>query len=1158
MSLTRFPVSRIAIAVALKVCGVSPVVLALACAGATAGGWSVSLAAEGEVPVSRSATDGRAQWLTIRRDTCVDDGQVSYEADGRAHWIGASLNHCVSSPASVVLSSLRLARATEQLHEAPAQRRADFPAVFRPTALGAPEPAAAANPLPSSQIEQQPASSSELQAEPPPKPSPTPSPQQSHPGVTLRDPYAYAPRSPDIESGVDVLRRWLGSLDLHVNPQAWPCLDATALRENIRAQLEVLVSTEAAGVALDRESQSRKGNLRWLLDTMAIRSDDPASLQEGVSREWSVVWLDCGPDGVHLPSLLSPLYERLDGTLQMPVDIELAAVPLPLPLPGIPPAGLPAPSLPDIDLGAKASESGSEPGPGLFVIDDAIPAGFEALAEPQVVWVDVWFNGRNVGATEITATAEEVIFSAPSEVVAMLDSVEDPESMVEFLASPLATNAHKLCFGRNDPLGCGRVDAEPVALIYDENALRVDLFLAAALQSLQSLEGLRFLEPPESRNSSILSLGAVVTDLESEGSQVDLSAKALASYGRGHVSTDVDYTSRTEQARLRELKLTHFIEGHELNVGTYGWNPGGAWTSIDLLGVGFATSYKTRLDIEQAFSTELIVFLQEQSVVQLLVDDRVYTGDSYAPGNQVLDTRALPDGSYTVEIRIIESGGTERSETRTFTKSTRIPPKGETVFSATAGLPLRFREQGFAPETSEPPVAGFSVSHRVNDQSAARLGMLQLGERSFLQGDYIFLGKTFSFQAQASVGEDTTTAASLLATYDTRHGSFSINADHFETGIDLDVDLGADDLALELFTAERTQWTLGATRPLGDMTLRGSVSRRRSTTDGVLDSDRTEYRLNVRKPLFRSRYLRGFLEAGWQRDSQRDLATIQLDMFFDQPNHSARLGADLRKNGQDPWQAGVTANVGYRDSRDSFDWGANAYARASNSERAGARVFVEHPLYRASAATDLDFGESGEISRSSIATAAAHIGFDSKGAAVGGSEFSQAGVIIAVKGEPAGAAYDVIVNGLRKSRGEIGSTQFVGLQPFESYAVKIVPRNVLSNGIGNDVFEFTLYPGTVERIEIVAERQILLIATLVDEQGEPMGNAVVELEGNPMVTDADGILQAELSPGRVMSVTGLEGQSCVFTVPDAPDGEEVYVLEEPLVCVATGLVALGD
>jgi len=114
-------------------------------------------------------------------------------------------------------------------------------------------------------------------------------------GVTVREADVAALRTEYSETGVDLLRRWLGSLDLHIDPQAWPCLDATSLR------------IEAAGMALDREAQSRKGNLRWLLDTMAIRNNDPASLEHGVSKDWAVVWLDCGPEGVHLASLLQPI-----------------------------------------------------------------------------------------------------------------------------------------------------------------------------------------------------------------------------------------------------------------------------------------------------------------------------------------------------------------------------------------------------------------------------------------------------------------------------------------------------------------------------------------------------------------------------------------------------------------------------------------------------------------------------------------------------------------------------------------------------------------------------------------------------------------------------------------------------------------------------------
>jgi len=112
---TRFPVSRVALAVALRVCGASPMALAVACAGVFSGAWSAQLAAEERKVVANLAVDGRAEWRTIQRDICndvehtrenlndasrVSDTNSKRSADGRADWASAADHSCAPSTGS--------------------------------------------------------------------------------------------------------------------------------------------------------------------------------------------------------------------------------------------------------------------------------------------------------------------------------------------------------------------------------------------------------------------------------------------------------------------------------------------------------------------------------------------------------------------------------------------------------------------------------------------------------------------------------------------------------------------------------------------------------------------------------------------------------------------------------------------------------------------------------------------------------------------------------------------------------------------------------------------------------------------------------------------------------------------------------------------------
>ena len=944
------------------------------------------------------------------------------------------------------------------------------------------------------------------------------------------------------------------------------CLAPDRLREALRRRAD----PGAAGVPSEVDASLG----RWL-EALAGEVDGDA-LDAGVSREWSVIRFECEPGAAEAPAAALP--ESPDAGTGLDVDLGddaggapdvdlgdvMEAVPdapdldLGRPVPPAPPVPV---EPPDLDLGdAGAPDAwfdgplpdgfGDEPDvPGLFAIDDDVPPGFEALAGPQLFWADVWFNGRKAGTTALTATAESIVFETPADVVALIAETSDPGALLARVSEPLPTNAHLACFGEDDPAGCGVVEAAPVAVIWDESRLRVDLFLAAGLQTLQSREAARNLAVPERRGSSILSLhasgfGSDAAESASDAiaSGFDVSGRLLTGYGSGYVSTAADYGSRQEEIRLRELKLTHQAAGHEFTGGTYTWSPGGAWVDIDVLGVGFSTSFNTRLDVEQAFGSELVVFLQRRAIVQLFVDGRVRFGSTYEAGNQVIDTRALPDGTYPVEIRITESDGTTRSEFRTFTRSASIPPRGEPVFTLATGIA---RNGQLFPGADEPLVSGFSLANRIGDRSAWRLGMLQLDEHSFAQGGLAYLGERVTFRLDGTVGERATAALGLSIGYTGEIGALSATLDRFESDIPRALDTPFE----RLYPSDGTRWNVGASRTLGAYSFRASAGRRLGSEGGGAAREETRYALGVRRSLFEGRDVHGALGADVSHVGDDTVYTLRADVRFGRGSWRTRLGADASGGQGGEGGVALAAALDYAgDEGGSFDWQAGVNARVGRDESFGAGASLEHAAYRARASGETVRRDGGGTSSVAVASASAQIGLDRKGFAVGGTEAARSGVIVSVHGEPAGAPFDIVVDGRRMATGEVGAPRFIGLQPFESYDVKLVALGVSSNGIGRDVHRFTLYPGNVQRIDVRAEPRVLLIAAIVDADGAALASAVVEIDDNPQVTDVGGILQAEVVPGSRLPVRALDGRRCTLLVPDAPPGEEVLVPLEPLVC----------
>src|SRR5690606_11386126 len=105
-----------------------------------------------------------------------------------------------------------------------------------------------------------------------------------------------------------------------------------------------------------------------------------------------------------------------------------------------------------------------------------------------------------------------------------------------------------------------------------------------------------------------------------------------------------------------------------------------------IIGVGAASQYDTRLDRQLLEGTPLPLFVQQRSLVEVVIDGRLVSSQVLEPGNQLLDTAGLPQGSYPLLLRVREQGGRTTEERRFFVKDESLAPPGRFRFKAFAGL----------------------------------------------------------------------------------------------------------------------------------------------------------------------------------------------------------------------------------------------------------------------------------------------------------------------------------------------------------------------------------------------------------------------------------------------------------------------------------------
>ena len=117
------------------------------------------------------------------------------------------------------------------------------------------------------------------------------------------------------------------------------------------------------------------------------------------------------------------------------------------------------------------------------------------------------------------------------------------------------------------------------------------------------------------------------------------------------------------------------------------WAPGNDFIGQRrIIGAGVGTQFDTWANSSHFIGTPLILFLAQPSRVEILVDGRLMSARSYPAGNVDLDTSGLPEGSYSLLLRIHQANGSVREERRFFVKNQDAPPVGHPIYYAYAGM----------------------------------------------------------------------------------------------------------------------------------------------------------------------------------------------------------------------------------------------------------------------------------------------------------------------------------------------------------------------------------------------------------------------------------------------------------------------------------------
>lgn len=320
----------------------------------------------------------------------------------------------------------------------------------------------------------------------------------------------------------------------------------------------------------------------------------------------------------------------------------------------------------------------------------AVPPGFEDIVTGQDERINVNFLGKPLGLFRVFVTPDAVRFEDSARLLQALGSQLNPATDVstigDALSKSMARNGNLACAGPAGVNGCGYVDTDSAAVIYDESEGNIELFLSRDWVSVEERDQ-RFREPsPMTENALIhqqtinLSGGRGYESLSVSGTGA-LGITPKSFIGGNWNFTHTGYSRGSDShVQLQDLYYRH-------DLGTEHYAQAGRMDNRNLASAlggnfGFTMLPVGTLDGMRVGTTLAYVnpeVAQQGTPVTLLLprDSRIdayrgkeLLGTSYMKaGVNALDTSRFPEGTYPLTLRVFENGVQVRTQTTPFTKT---------------------------------------------------------------------------------------------------------------------------------------------------------------------------------------------------------------------------------------------------------------------------------------------------------------------------------------------------------------------------------------------------------------------------------------------------------------------------------------------------------
>lgn len=762
-------------------------------------------------------------------------------------------------------------------------------------------------------------------------------------------------------------------------------------------------------------------------------------------------------------------------------------------------------------------------------VSDSPPPGFEDLVRPQTTQVDVFYGNEKVGSALATFTPESISLDSPSQVVGLIPHLIDPNVIIQTLTGALDTNASAVCVSELQR-ECGIIEPNIAGVIFDENRFHLHVFVNRLQLQPQGIVSNKFL--PKIKIPKPSSVNAFSTSFSGEDDDVTYTSSAnhIIAYGQSRFQTQWDY-SDTRDFNIETLSFQNDDSGIAKEIGFFDTDTrfSSFTNNLDILGGRIYSSTRTRTDLDYSQATEIFLFLNSRSQVEVFKDEKLIDGGFYEAGNQQLNTLRLPSGSYPIRIRITESSGDVRDELYFFVKTTILPPQDQPLHYFELGLLEKDDSDDELPELSDSELVRIGTAYRLQNQLGGSIEYLHSPDTDLIQGNISYFGPGFILQNSLMLGADGEWGMHSVSQY--RRENFALNFDYREINSERELfDNGIDS---QILPNDFSQGNISASMPLS----RGQLTLRTQYNDKPNEASRTLYGLEYRYPIYyRNRLsIEANLSAVYEENDYRVQSGLRISRT--KPGQFLNIRpAYLKRESNGNEDQGALLSTSVTNTYENTKFGKFSHTGFFNEELDRSTVGVRAESFSTYGRADLQLDWVDDDERGSFTrfrgVQYTNLFSDGDQFDFGGDRNSTSGVVIELTGQASNEPFEIFVNGQPRGFTNTKRDTVLPLDAFQTYTIKIRSQSDQLLSFDEAPKKVTLYPGNVETLTFDIQPITVLITRILLADGTPASRVRIENAIGYAVTDEEGWLQAEITGDTPLEITKTGKAVCSIELPE--------------------------